>query len=388
MLTVLSIILSSSLTFAGGDWVGNGGNVLECASGSQVQLLDYYEGQQQRHIPVNLGSGVSYHEKVLFVLSRLEVINPSRADKYKNWFATFDAETQWFSEGKFLPIRDSGAVIIPTDCEIRQIAIQRPQDLIMPGDKRYLVDLRLWNRLSEQDKAGLILHELIYREGIENDQSSSPRVRYFNQILSSVAVASYSSQQLMELVRQVGFSETDYMGVPVNIKHATYHDSGALRGALGIAGAWKNIGFRNKWIGFFESGRLEHISMDSLVGITVELFGQKLELKGERSLAPVSRISFYEDGSVAAIPLVGSMEVILQGQKVRVANVHGAVSFWPNGQLQAGTLLDSWAYSENGRTQSVSGAVELDVTGRLIPNSYHLFLKTNSAELELYRLQM
>nr|BFD66654.1 hypothetical protein HAGR004_16760 [Bdellovibrio sp. HAGR004] len=371
MLSVLSLILFSSLTFAGGDWVGNGGNVLECASSEKVQLLDYYEGQQQRQISVNLGPGATYQEKVLFALDRLKAVNPTRAAQYMQWFASFAEETQWFSEGKFLPIRDSGAVIIPVECEIRQIAIQRPEDLIMPGDKRYLVDLRLWNRLSEQDKAGLVLHELIYREGIENGQSSSPRVRYFNQILSSSEISTYNSLQLLKLVKQVGFGVTDYYGWAVNLRQATYHDNGTLRGALGVGGFWQSVSLKNRWIGFYENGSLAHFSIDSLEPVSVSVFGQEVTLQGEGTSASLSRISFYEDGTVESMPVKGSMQINLQGQSVRVANTSGGISFWPDGSLREGTLLDVWHYGEE--RQAVQGAVELDEKGHLIRRAFPLF---------------
>lgn len=371
MVSVFSILISSSLALAGGDWVGNGGNVLECTSSGQVQLLDYYEGESQRHIPVDLGPSGNYKDKVIFALDRLGSINPTRALKYKKWLASFDEETQWFSQGKFLSIRDSGAVIIPSECEVQQVAIQRPQDLIMPGDKRYLVDQRLWDRLSEQDKAGLILHELIYREGIENGQTSSPRVRYFNQIISSAEISTYDSRRLLKLIQTVGFRATDYEGFAVDLDQATYYESGALRAALGTGGAWQTVSLKNKWIGFYESGNLAHFSINSLEPISVQLFNQTISLLGEGSSASLSRISFYENGAVESIPVKGSMEVSLQGQKVRVANAQGCISFWLDGGLRFGTLLNTWYYGE--QKQPIQGAVELDPQGQLIRKSFVLF---------------
>lgn len=364
MLSVLNLVLTSSLSFAGGDWVGNGGNVLECAPTEKVQLLDYFEGEQLRHITVDLGTGATYQEKVLFALDRLRVVNPTRAAQYRLWFQSFAEETQWFSQGKFLPIRDSGAVIIPAECEIRQIAIQRPEDLMMPVDKRYVIDLRLWSRLSEADKAGLILHELIYREGIENGQSSSPRVRYFNQILSSSKILTYDSPRLLNLVKQVGFKTTDYRGWAVDLDHATYYESGALRGALALGGYWQSVHLKNKWLGFYEDGTLAHFSINSLEPVSVQLFGQRITLLGEGASASLSRISFFADGSVESMPVKGFMEICLQGQIVRVANVLGSISFWPDGSLRAGTLLDTWYYAKENR--AVTGAIELDSKGQLI----------------------
>ncbi|WP_374032923.1 hypothetical protein [Bdellovibrio bacteriovorus] len=55
MTTLIHLLFYSVMSLAGGDWVGNGGNVIAC--GDSLRLLDYYEAEEQRRIPLDLGTG-------------------------------------------------------------------------------------------------------------------------------------------------------------------------------------------------------------------------------------------------------------------------------------------------------------------------------------------
>lgn len=224
---LLGYILGLSLSFAGGDWVGNGGNLIICED-NQPQLLDYFEGLHDRGIEVDHGSSGEFSERIESVLRRLERINPERALRYRTWFKTFFLETRFFEEGKILPIRDVGPIVIPSECNVQQVAAQRPTSEIMPGDSRYLIDRRFWQKLSHLDKAGLVLHELIYREAIESNQRSSPRVRYFNQILSSAQISRYSEKDMLGLIRLVGMRFAEYKGFELDLWDAEYYPDGSL----------------------------------------------------------------------------------------------------------------------------------------------------------------
>lgn len=246
MLVLLNILSAAFLSFAGGDWVGNGGNLIECADG-RLQLLDYYEGIQGRGITVDVGDGDSFQDHIEIVLARLEKLNPSRALRYRKWYENFLTDAEFFSDGKFVQIPDTGPIVIPSECNIRQIATQRPESQIMPGDRRYLIDLRLWERISEKDKAGLILHELIYREAIEERQVTSTRVRYMTQILSSSTFESYSQQQVLELIRIVGLRYLDYGGYEIDLSGAEYHSNGTVQIA------W--VKTERTWVEFDQDGK-------------------------------------------------------------------------------------------------------------------------------------
>lgn len=247
---LVNLFLSLNITFAGGDWVGNGGNLILCDK-KEPQLLDYYEGEHDRGIVVDHGSEGSFSERLEAVFSRLARLSPERAAKYRKWNETFFLETRFFYDGKILPIQDLGPIVIPNDCNIQQVAAQRPASEMMPGDSRYLIDQRYWDRLSQRDKAGLVLHELIYREAIESKQKSSPRVRYFNQILSSSQIAHYSEIKMIALVRLVGMRFAEIGGFELDLWDSEFRQDGTLE----VAWAPKE----NAWVKFDKQGNVEKI---------------------------------------------------------------------------------------------------------------------------------
>lgn len=57
-------------------------------------------------------------------------------------------------------VEDSMHVMLPAGCKLQQIAIR--QNVPVPNSKRFLIDKKLWGALAPRDRAGLILHEIIY----------------------------------------------------------------------------------------------------------------------------------------------------------------------------------------------------------------------------------
>lgn len=186
-----------------GNSVGNGGDALVCHAPESVQFFDVYEAATLRGVSVSFGdSGGSVQDKVSFAIERLRAVDPSRAAQYAD-----DADKFWgdvvFLHGTSLPgIADTGNVYVPNTCTVAQIVIQKKPDL--PGDKRYVIDGDLWDRLSAEDQAALVLHEVIYKDAIAHGQRDSRRVRYFNSVVFSTQLAGMSAGDYSVLVRAAG----------------------------------------------------------------------------------------------------------------------------------------------------------------------------------------
>jgi len=270
---LLSILLPIHSQAAGGDWIGNGGDLLRCWNKEKraydYELLDYYEGRTIRRLVPDLGAAnLSFHDKVLFVIDRLAKVNPTRGALYRAWYETFFEETNFFIEGEFAAIPDTGPIVVPEGCKIRQFAAQLPDEQILPGDHRYTIDLKLWNEISEETRAGIVLHELVYREAILNSQMNSKRVRYFTQYISSGKIAQFTQLEMLGLVRTVNFRHVDYFGVPVDLGSARFYSSGGIQSAYATGGEWVKPGqaplpLANRWVSFDEAGRIASVSDSS-----------------------------------------------------------------------------------------------------------------------------
>lgn len=187
---LLILVLNlSNQAFGGGNELGNGGDVFFCPakSANQVMMVDIYEallaGRKLDFGP----KGLNYREKVKYVLHRWAALSPLRVERYLEWLEQFDAEAKFIS-GVTLPnIADEGIVAIPDGCEIRQIAIQLADADLGTSYTRYTISKDLWDLLDEDNRAALVLHEIIFREAIIANQRVSIRVRHLNTLLWSQA---------------------------------------------------------------------------------------------------------------------------------------------------------------------------------------------------------
>ncbi len=190
-----------------GDHGGNGGDLAVCVRPDgtvSYELLDYFEAAHQSPaMPFELGDpSWDASEKVQYALSRLSDLDPVRGARYEAEAKYFLSLVDWITQGPGLEhIPDLGEVAIPTHCQVKQIAIRRKT--FHPSIKPYLIDERLWLKLDEDHKAGLILHELIYAQMRDLGQRDSINARKYNGILSSPAFESMAAYDYEALVKDL-----------------------------------------------------------------------------------------------------------------------------------------------------------------------------------------
>ncbi|MCM2277683.1 MAG: hypothetical protein NDJ89_06365 [Oligoflexia bacterium] len=197
----IAIVLGAGQCAFAGQEIGNGGDAIVCRSSDgaiqRAELVDYYEAKIEREIQVDLGPGGSWQEQFEFVMKRLDRLDPSRATELRNGAARFLADVRFIDGHDFPDLSDTGGLIVPSGCRIEQVAIQ--QKVAFPQDKPYLINRDLWGRFTEQSKAGLVLHELLYREALENYLArNSRKVRYLNSLIASPLLEALSTVQYAE----------------------------------------------------------------------------------------------------------------------------------------------------------------------------------------------
>jgi hypothetical protein len=177
-------ILLSTLTLASGSTIGNGGQGVFCKATNKIQLFDFFEASVLRGVHTDIGpSSLNYTQKVDLLLSRLERLDPVRAEFYRERFASFAGESRFVEKSELIAIPDANSPVIPHGCEIVQLAIQRKPNF--PGEAYYLIDGDKWKLMNADQKAGLVLHEIIYREALEMGATNSEGARYLNSTLAS-----------------------------------------------------------------------------------------------------------------------------------------------------------------------------------------------------------
>lgn len=188
--------------------VGNGGDVLVCKFNNTYtyQILDSYEGKDFYKLTYDFPQENSWKGIVEHILvNRLQKYSPIRAKRYMMWLDTFmNSEEIDFVTGKTLnDVPDSNHISTPNNCVLKQIAIQRSDKELSWGGKRYTIDLDLWVKLDEKQKAVLVLHEIILREAILAKQENSIPTRYLNSYLFSKIHLEASSDAVYKELERV-----------------------------------------------------------------------------------------------------------------------------------------------------------------------------------------
>lgn len=175
-LIVLMCCFTSLNVFAkGGDRVGNGGDVVVC--GEKAELLDIYEAKMKGYTFIQLQADNYQDVASEIIEKRLKNLQPKKAATYLSRLETFSEESQLIPGIRLNDVDDAGLVAIPTGCKLEQIVVQLKEDDIPAGESRYTISADLWNKLDAFNQGVLTLHELVYRDAIENDSASSMVVR-------------------------------------------------------------------------------------------------------------------------------------------------------------------------------------------------------------------
>jgi len=223
---VLSLILLfSSFTYAGnGDWFekGNGGFVVLCDQ-KPPQTLDLYETTYQYKWTLDKQYESDVQKRVQYLISKVSKHNPKRASLYQGWAASFTEESEFIPNLAFGAQPDLGNANYEATCKLQQVIYQRQPDDFKKA--RYTINSTLWEALSPLDQAGLIMHELIYREFAlpPNAHANSEYSRHFNAWLNSQEFNGASLQEYVRTLQQFNIMQAEYKGFPIllNLKDSS-----------------------------------------------------------------------------------------------------------------------------------------------------------------------
>jgi hypothetical protein len=228
---LIAAMMVASVGALAGHEVGNGGGVILCddraASKPQppqppqppkvtVELLDLYEARVLRNLKLGLGDPKEdFSLKVDRVLTQFMRVAPLRAKKYRELYENFFNEAVIIPDADLVFIPDAGNLLLPKGCTLRQVAIQQVPEF--PGDNRYFISKEYWDLMDNNSKAALVLHEIIYNEGITLGHTDSRAVRYLNSYLTSEKLAHLTQKQMTQMLFSAKFKVADLHGSLVTV---------------------------------------------------------------------------------------------------------------------------------------------------------------------------
>lgn len=118
-------------------------------------------------------------------MSKLKEVAPKLWEQYSKRVNNIYNEIDFKEDVTLTDIPDSNHSFLPKDksCKTLQVAIRN--NFIQPNEKRFIVRKDLWEKFDNYNKAGLIMHELIYEHFSALGESDSQKARKFNSFIFS-----------------------------------------------------------------------------------------------------------------------------------------------------------------------------------------------------------
>lgn len=135
---------------------GLGGDVVICQDGGN-KLLEYYEGEQRNNPPSFAGAN-SYSEILEILLLRLGKQFPVQEAKARQALVDFKVDQRSVRGVELIGPKDY-KISVPVECEVKKVILTRSKQF--PEDKTYFIQKDLWEKLSEESKAGLVFQVLL-----------------------------------------------------------------------------------------------------------------------------------------------------------------------------------------------------------------------------------
>lgn len=210
--SVASANMSFSKASKKGGLVGNGGGTVVCRDETHriktIQLLDYYESMLHPGMKIDIQNlSGDWKAKANAVIERVRAKSEMRYQLYSKWLEKFESERLLLEGVQFSTVADSGYIGVPIGCAFEQAAIQRRPNF--SEDPRYFINSELWNAMGDSQKAGLVLHEIIYREAIGYGHTDSIRARYLTGLYSSEGFGAQTLDQYWKVLDQAHFELVD-----------------------------------------------------------------------------------------------------------------------------------------------------------------------------------
>ncbi len=213
-MTVGLLLQTLSVNAFAGDKGGNGGDAVICPQG--IYMLDSVESARRAQPLLIPSSEMTLQSKIDLLIKRLDSKDPVLAkdlmarskvmiNDIENYERTGESEQEniSFTTGDLVNIADEGATYVPDGCKIEQLIIQNKSPL--PGDKKFLIQANIWNRMELDEKAAGVIHEAIYGYLIDNNIYNSPSTRYLNGLIISDRISSIKTTEYFSLLSKLSF---------------------------------------------------------------------------------------------------------------------------------------------------------------------------------------
>lgn len=166
--------------------VRNGGYTVQCLN-SPIKALEIAEAEAQ-NIQIRYAPSRTYLAKSKDLITRIGLVDPAKEKKYLTWLSQWKSQIKWVSALDQYGPNDQGHIELPgANCRLRVGVVQVNETRF--GVQEHWINPSVWHNLNEDQKAALVLHELVYRDLLEeNPNANSSYVRSVNTKIHSIDI--------------------------------------------------------------------------------------------------------------------------------------------------------------------------------------------------------
>ncbi len=176
---------------------GNGGDAVVCKKTAEV--LDYAEARQLKSLTIQTPPGQDAQAVAEKMLERLKPLDGKLYEHYKKNLDGLKPRLIFFPTTRFKDAKDSTHKV-PADCRIEQMTGR--QDV--HGVRVIQISKQWWSQMAVGDKAGLLLHEIIFEHFSILGEKNAIHARQFNALLASKEISSMNKKSYQEWTRKIG----------------------------------------------------------------------------------------------------------------------------------------------------------------------------------------
>lgn len=164
----LALLLNATAAFPVGHIIGNGGYVVHCSwfpEDTPYVVLDWYEAKEVRSLSPKVPDGATPFERATRALEPIRAREPRMHALMLKIAKTFEQDMALMPRLPLGHPNDAGETILQEDCELHPASAMKVDDVTgaLPFEPVYIVKEELWSKMSDEQRAVLVLHEIVYR---------------------------------------------------------------------------------------------------------------------------------------------------------------------------------------------------------------------------------
>ncbi|MGE3682943.1 MAG: hypothetical protein AB7G93_14560 [Bdellovibrionales bacterium] len=333
--------------------IGNGAGVVVCSHPAppelvkQPRLSDFFEAEYVLKIKLAEPEGATEKEQFHGLMRRIQKRFPVLHDEIMREFKTFEER----SEGVGFPlgkVTNSFPFVIPDGCEEKYVVIQRPA--MSPLHPLFLIDEKLKAELPLFDRAGVPLHESLYKIGLRNGLEHAIGLRYLVALMASENIYNWSDYHWIWGFRHTRIKHYEVDG----LRFPLFQGSGSCDPSPGTIECRDPVLPVMARISYTTNGTLESISYDKgPEWVEIRSFGELVKIQTDE-------VRFRDLGAEEmAVSLKGNMVINSSVAPTAPSSpIYFSGTIYPKGRRLCGerTPLEG---SDLTRKGSVSGCVDL-----------------------------